>query len=463
MRSCTSPFRTFISVTAFFAVPLLRAQDSPMERTPIESAAEKFLTSIGAANPESAATALDWIDANWSDELLPYFIEIYRFTQDTPEQRKLLKLLRKKIGQKPTKNFERFNQYVWSQDLTNSPDYAYFKQLVHRGLDPAFENYFTPDRRFDIRLDEVTWGGVKQDGIPPLRQPAMIPAADADYLAGTDVVFGIEIDGEARAYPQRILAWHEMFVDTIAGVPLVGVYCTLCGTVILYETSVDGTDHELGTSGFLYRSNKLMYDRATQSLWSTMKGKPVIGPLAGSGIELPTRSIVTTSWSEWRRRHPDTQVLALETGFDRDYNEGVAYRDYFNSDDRMFQTPFADDRLEDKEEVLALRFTPEGETPVAISASFLKRNRIYEDEIGGQTYVILTDASRANRVYERPANLGFVAWDKRQTATDHHGVKWTLTEAALTAPDGRTLERLPAHRAFWFGWHGAFPDTVLIK
>ena len=233
--------------------------------------------------------------------------------------------------------------------------------------------------------------------------------------------------------------------------------------MIRYETSVDGTDHELGTSGFLYRSNKLMYDRATQSLWSTMKGKPVIGPLAGSGIELPTRSIVTTSWSEWRRRHPDTQVLALETGFDRDYNEGVAYRDYFNSDDRMFQTPFADDRLEDKEEVLALRFTPEGETPVAISASFLKRNRIYEDEIGGQTYVILTDASRANRVYERPANLGFVAWDKRQTATDHHGVKWTLTEAALTAPDGRTLERLPAHRAFWFGWHGAFPDTVLIK
>ena len=187
---------------------------------------------------------------------------------------------------------------MWSQELTNSRDYAYFKRLLHRGIDPAFEAYFTPDRRFDIRLDEVTWDGVKQDGIPPLRQPAMIAAADADYLAGTDVVFGIEINGEARAYPKRILAWHEMFVDTIAGVPLIGVYCTLCGTVILYETSVDGTDYDLGTSGFLYRSNKLMYDRATQSLWSTMAGKPVIGPLADHGIELPIRSIVTTSWSE---------------------------------------------------------------------------------------------------------------------------------------------------------------------
>ena len=129
----------------------------------------------------------------------------------------------------------------------------------------------------------------------------------------------------------------------------------------------------------------------------------------------------------------------------------------------MFETPFDDDRLNDKDEVLALRFIPTAETPVAISASFLKRNRIYENNFGGQSFVILTDASRANRVYERPADVGFVAWDKRHTATDHHGVEWTLTESALTAPDGRTLKRLPAHRAFWFGWHGAFPDTVLIK
>lgn len=456
-------YRAAFSAAVFALASLLGAQDAPKPSPLPDSAAEKFLTAIGAANPDSAAEALAWIDANWSDQLLPYFIEIYRFTKDTPPRRDLLKLLRKKIGQKPTKNFERFNQHVWSVDLANSPDYAYFKQLVHRGLDPAFENYFTPNRRFEIRLDEVTWGGVKQDGIPPLRQPAMISAADADYLAGTDVIFGIEIDGEARAYPQRILAWHEMFVDTIAGVPLAGVYCTLCGTVILYETSVDGMDHEIGTSGFLYRSNKLMYDRATQSLWSTMKGEPVIGPLVGKGIQLPTRSIVTTSWAEWSRRHPDTQVLSLETGHERNYEEGVAYRQYFNSPDRMFETPFADDRLEDKDEVLALRFTSEGGTPIAISASFLKRNRIYENETDGQAYVILTDASRANRVYERPANLGFVAWDKRLTATDHHGVKWTLSEAALTAPDGRTLKRLPAHRAFWFGWHGAFPDTVLIK
>src|SRR6266851_4811865 len=112
----------------------------------------------------------------------------------------------------------------------------------------------------------------------------MISAKEANYLADDNVVYGLVVNGDTRAYPKRILAWHEMFTDTIGGVPVAGVYCTLCGSMILYETSVGGTQHFMGTSGFLYRSNKLMYDRATQSLWSTLEGEPVVGPLLGKGI-----------------------------------------------------------------------------------------------------------------------------------------------------------------------------------
>ena len=115
----------------------------------------------------------------------------------------------------------------------------------------------------------MRWGGVKQDGIPPLRQPNMVSAAEADYLQNDNVVFGIAINGDARAYPKRILAWHEMFIDNIGGIDFAGVYCTLCGAVILYKTRHEGIEHKLGTSGFLYRSNKLMYDQDTQSLWNT--------------------------------------------------------------------------------------------------------------------------------------------------------------------------------------------------
>ena len=133
------------------------------------------------------------------------------------------------------------------------------------------------------------------NGIPPLRYPDHVPADDADYLDDDNVVFGIEVAGEARAYPKRILAWHEMAIDSVGGVDLTIVYCTLCGTVIPYESILDGRHIQLGTSGLLYRSNKLMFDEATKSLWSTLEGRPVVGSLVGSGLELARRSMVTTT------------------------------------------------------------------------------------------------------------------------------------------------------------------------
>ena len=112
--------------------------------------------------------------------------------------------------------------------------------------------------------------------------------------------------------------------------------------MVLYETRHKGVSHALGTSGFLYRSNKLMYDRETSSLWSTLHGTPVIGPLVGKGISLKRRSVVTTTWSEWKKRHPQTTVLSLDTGHRRDYGEGVAYQDYFSTDEVMFSVPQLD-------------------------------------------------------------------------------------------------------------------------
>jgi len=293
------------------------------------SVATLFFAAMGGYEGLSAEQAIEILDRHWDPAFLPFFIEVYRFSEGGVARGNIRRLLEKHTDKRVARNLDTLNQYVWSQPIANSRQYAYFKQVFYAGIDPVFERYFEEDRRYDIRLDEIAWGGVVQDGIPPLRDPIMISAAEARYLRDSHVVFGIEIDGEARAYPKRILAWHEMFVDRIAGVDLAGVYCTLCGTVIIYETEHAGVIHELGTSGFLYRSNKLMYDRATQSLWSTMEGVPVVGPLAGQGIELRTRSVVTTTWGEWRRRHPDTQVLSLETGHQRDYGEGVATRIIF--------------------------------------------------------------------------------------------------------------------------------------
>ncbi len=232
--------------------------------------------------------------------------------------------------------------------------------------------------------------------------------------------------------------------------------------MILYETRVGDTQHELGTSGFLFRSNKLMVDRATQSLWNTLWGRPVIGPLVESGISLPQRGVVTTTWGEWRRRHPETLVLSLDTGHERDYSEGAAYRDYFATDELMFTVPELDRRLANKAEVLALAPPGHSDEPLAIAVKFLKKHRVYHDVVGDLRLVVLTDASGASRVFAS-GDVELESWDGDRAAIDATGGEWTLAESMLSSEDGRTLLRVPAHRAFWFGWVAAHPRTRLVR
>lgn len=422
-----------------------------------------FIDLLAASDPRQIRSLVDLVDQNYTPALIPQLIETALYSSSVRVDRELSALLERKTGQAIGTNSQAWFHWLWNQPQQLTPDYATFKADLYSAIDPRFDRYFRgrQDQAL-IRLDEVRWGGVQQDGIPPLRGPDMISASRAGYLSDSDVVFGIEINGDARAYPKRILAWHEMFVDTVGGVDIAGVYCTLCGTVIPYKTNFKGKNYQLGTSGFLYRSNKLMYDRETQSLWNTLKGEPVIGPLAGKGIQLEHLSVVTTTWGEWRRRHPDTQVLSTRTGHRRDYGEGVAYNDYFSTDRLMFNTPFDDTRLKNKQEVLALRFAGAPGQQLAIDTDFLNRNPVYENRIGAQSFVVLTDRSGANRVYDNKT-VKFVSFDGDRTALDSNGNSWDLTEDTLTSETGETLARLPYHRAFWFGWHAAFPETKLIK
>ena len=205
-----------------------------------------------------------------------------------------------------------------------------------------------------------------------------------------------------------------------------------------------------------------MYDQATQSLWSTTRGEPVLGPLVDQGIALEYESVVTTTWGEWKKRHPDTTVLSLDTGHRRDYGEGVAYNDYFSTDRLMFHTPFQDDRLDNKREVLALRFFAAPNQQLAIDTEFLKDNPIFNEQIGSQKFVVLTDDSGANRVYD-PQDHNFVEYDGYNRAVDDQGIAWQVEEEWMQSENGDRLERLPYHRAFWFGWRAAYPETRLIN
>ncbi len=420
-----------------------------------------FLELLRETNTDTQK-ALRAIEDNWQPGFAIMLAEIMSLTRNTYVVDNIIELLEEKTKQKHSYDLQAWRVWLWNQPENDYQDYAEFKSQLYRLIDLKFAAYFNNRRDKTIRLDEVVWGGVRQDGIPPLRQPKMLDANDADYLDDSNIIFGIEVNGDARAYPKRIMAWHEMFVDKVGGKPVAGVYCTLCGSMILYDTVVDGTNYEIGTSGFLYRSNKLMYDKRTQSLWNTLWGTPVIGPLVDRDIKFDRLSIVTTTWKEWKRRHPQTKVLSLDTGHRRDYGEGVAYKEYFATDNLMFHVPQRDSRLKNKSEVLGLLFTNAPEKPLAISAEYLNDNPLYQGKLGGTEFVVLTDKSGANRVYDA-TDLRFTSWDQDNTVKDEKGRVWRLTEEGLRTDDGKKRARLPAHRAFWFGWFSAYSHTALIN
>ena len=458
---------TSLTTILFFTVSSILIADNVHENespsTALEDATQYFLNLLQENDPSLTARSLKRIKENWEEGYEIMLLEAIYYSRSNKHSSKLLKVLEDQTGKDFGLDHDQWFQWIWNKEASYPSEYFEYKAKLHRLIDPKFGKYFlNRGHQSTIRLDEVRWGGVLQDGIPPLRNPKMIRPLEATYLKDSAVIFGIEVNGDARAYPKQILAWHEMFVDEVGGLPVAGVYCTLCGTVILYKTEHNGTNHQLGTSGFLYRSNKLMYDKKTQSLWSTLEGEPVIGPLVGKGIQLEYLSVVTTTWGEWKKRHPDTKVLSLDTGHRRDYREGVAYKDYFATDDLMFTVPKIDGRLKNKDEILAIRFPEDTNENMAISSDFLRKRPIYQNKIGSTPFTVFTDTSGAHRVF-KTKEIEFAKYDGYSSAIDSEGLVWTLGENILKGPEGKSLERFQSFNAFWFGYKAAFPEVVLIQ
>ena len=182
-----------------------------------------------------------------------------------------------------------------------------------------------------IPIDEILKGGPARDGIPALDRPDYDAAREASW-GDDESVIGVVRGKEARAYPIAILVWHELVNDELGGDPILVSFCPLCGTALVFDRRLQGRARKFGVSGLLYRSDLLMYDRETESLWSQIGANAVTGALMGQSLEL-LRSRITT-WKAWREAHPETTVLSKQTGYDRDYGQ-TPYEGYETSDDAL--------------------------------------------------------------------------------------------------------------------------------
>ncbi len=397
--------------------------------------------------------ALQALRARGGSDLAPGLIFALRYTPHFNDQ--VAEVLAQITGETGRKDWHDWMLWQETHDqVVPYAGYAALKKTLFLRIDPNFEIFLNDgylDRdRMKIRIEEITWGGVRKDGIPSLDNPNLIDPGDATYMKDDDLVFGVSINGDARAYPLRIMGWHEMFNEVIGGVPVALAYCTLCGSGILFETDVGRTAPLIfGSSGFLYRSNKLMFDRETHSLWNQFTGRPVMGPLVDSGIELKQRPVVIEPWGAWKARNPATKVLSVKTGYGRDYGSGVVYKDYFASPDLMFPTVTDQTRLKQKDYVFGIRtFGGAKAWPIAAFTG----GRVINDRIGDLNVVLIGDQTgRTVRAYDRGA-LQFT--DDGAGGLQADGKGWSVTEDALTGPDGATAPRVAGHIAYWFAWDG---------
>ena len=413
-----------------------------------------------SVNSNKQLEILNKISSNWSDEFYAPLLDLVRLTTDDFLLNSVKILLEEKSGGE-VRNYYDGLRWIWTKNFDESDFYPELKAELYQYLDRKFKNYFKGrSDQAKINFDEILWGGVKQDGIPPLRYPKMLESDDARYLQDDDFVFGIYINGIARAYPKRILAWHEFFVDSFGETKVAGVYCTLCGTVIAYDMTHNGEFYNLGTSGFLYRSNKLMYDQETQSLWNTIQGEPVVGPLVDKNIKLKSFPVVSTTWKQWRKMHPDTEVLSLDTGYDRNYDEGVAYNSYFSTDELMFPVPSTDNRLKNKAEVFVLKVEGYEKDPIAISIDYLRKYRLYQSKISNIDFLVIAEHDGLSRAYNSDGII-FKSYRKGKLI-DSNNEEWVVGENKILSPSGKSLSRLSGHNVFWFAWYNSFKQTRLI-
>ncbi|MEX0690078.1 MAG: DUF3179 domain-containing protein, partial [Candidatus Paceibacterota bacterium] len=211
------------------------------------------------------------------------------------------------------------------------------------------EVLITDGVKHSIPLDEILSGGPGKDGIPSIDNPKFIPISEADFLESSDPGLGLTVNGESRFYPYKILVWHEIVNDSIAGEPVLVTYCPLCATGIVFDRRIDGEVQEFGVSGRLWQSNLLMYNRAKnedeESLWSQVLGEAVLGTHTSKKLSIVRSDIVR--FGDWKKAHPNTLVLSKDTGAFRNYG-GDPYGDYYTSESVSFGATFNDTRLHPK-------------------------------------------------------------------------------------------------------------------
>ncbi|MFK5958804.1 MAG: DUF3179 domain-containing protein [Lutibacter sp.] len=314
-----------------------------------------------------------------------------------------------------------------------------------------------------IPISEVKDGGPGKDGIPSLDFPKFLSIGEfgADYLNDNELVVGIVKDNEARAYPHKILDWHEIVNDNLNEKFITINYCPLTGTAFGWRSNSRGENTTFGVSGLLYNTNLILYDRNTDSNWSQLKLKCVNGNQIGH--EPVLESVVETNWGTWKKLYPNTKILSLKTGFSRNY-DNYPYGDYkTNNDFFIFTASPSNNALPNKERIYAI--IGDGVSKVYQFQKFTN-GKVINELFNGKEYLVV---GNENLIYsfelnESQLDLAF-EYDFNNSEVffkDNEGNKWSVFGKAIEGP--RTGEQLKASKSvvsYWFAIAAFYPNPEI--
>ena len=277
--------------------------------------------------------------------------------------------------------------------------------------------------KYLVHPSKILAGGPPKDGIPSIDLPKFVSMEEADkWIKDNELILTIIYKGVKRVYPLQILVWHEIVNDEIAGDPILITYCPLCGSGIAYERTIEVNGKrevvEFGTSGKLYNSNLVMYDRKTDTYWTQIGGKAIIGELTGQ--ELHEISIDTVVWRDWKAAHPVSEVLSQDTGFNRAYGRDP-YGNYYEDTFLLFPVEQEDNRIHPKTVIFGIEVNS---TFKAYKEEDLVRLEVIEDVVDGMKIKVERD------------NVGIVKITNKDTG-----------------------EEIVKERDFWFAWYAFHPTT----
>lgn len=340
--------------------------------------------------------------------------------------------------------------------LLSSQSQEQFEQV---NSEDSNEIMITNEEKHLVPLNKILSGGPPKDGIPSIDNPKFSKAQEAPFVSDDDIVIGLEINGDAKAYPLFILVWHEIVNDKVGGIPVAVTYCPLCYTTQVFERVINNQEVEFGTSGKLYNSNLVMYDRLTDSYWSQALGKAIKGELTGSELKIIPFDVI--SWNNWKNLHPNTLVLTTDTGHLRSY--GVdPYGDYYTDKRIVFPVENNDARLHPKEIILGLH---EGNSYKAYKQEDVENFVIINDEFNKKSILLISFYEGNSRAFKRTINdqtLEFVFENGTILDTVTRS-EWNYDGIAVSGSLKDTkLERLPINPGFWFEWVAFHPDTELF-